>query len=256
MSTIEVKGLSFGYTKETPVLKNINISIKPSSLTAILGKNGCGKSTLLDCIIGYNQTKTGNIFINGKDLHTFSDKQLATEIAYIPQNTVSNMDFTVEEFILFGRNCRLKFGDFLKQEDYDIVHENARLLGVDNLLSKSIHRISGGERQLAYIARALTQESPIIIMDEPTANLDFGNQAVLFSIMKDLQQKGKTVLFTTHNPNHVMDLGCELIGIKDGAEKYAGSASDVMSVDMIKDLYGEKFEVEFDGKHFVIKAIL
>lgn len=253
MTAIEINNVSFGYNKNTKVLDNINISIEACSITAILGKNGCGKSTLLDCIIGYNQIKTGQIMINGKDLKSLSEKQIAKEIAYIPQSTVSNMDFTVEEFILFGRNCRLQFGETLKNEDYDIVRANAKLLGIENILSKNINKISGGERQLAYIARALTQESPIIIMDEPTANLDFGNQAILYSIIQELQTKGKTILFTTHNPNHVMELNCDTIGMKDGSVIYKGAAKEILSIESIKKLYGNNFIVKYDGNFFSIR---
>ncbi len=252
MITIEISNLSFNYVKNIPVLSNINLSIEGGTITAILGKNGCGKSTLLDCMIGYNNYKEGTILINKKGNKIFSEKQLAVEVAYIPQTTISNMDFTVEEFILFGRNCHLKFGESLSKDDFKLMYEKAELVGITNILDKSINKISGGERQLAFIARALVQESPIIIMDEPTANLDFGNQAILFSIIKRLKDEGKTIIYTTHNPNQVRELDCDVIGMRDGLIICHGKAKDVLNIDQIKKLYGDDFDVKLNGNNFTI----
>ena len=238
-SILEVKNLSFGYEKNSKVLDGVNLCIEEGSITAILGKNGCGKSTLLDCVIGYNDYDEGQVIIDKEDIKGFSPKELSKKVAYISQNTTINLDYTVLEFILFGRTCHLAFGSAPKEKDYKIAKENADKLGITHLLSKDINKISGGERQLAFIARALTQESKIIVMDEPTASLDYGNQLRLFEIIMDLKEKGKTIVFTTHNPEHVKLLNCDVTIINDGRIYCTGKANKIVSKEMLEELYGD-----------------
>lgn len=239
---IEVKNLSFGYEKNKPVLKSVNFTVEDGNIVAILGKNGCGKSTLLDCIIGYNDFSQGQIEIDGENIKSLSPRELAKRVAYISQNTVINIDYSVLEFILFGRTCHLSFGERLKDKDYEIVKENAERLGITHLLSKDVNKISGGERQLAFIARALTQESQIIVMDEPTASLDYGNQLRLFEIMKQLSINGKTILFTTHNPEQVKLLDCDVIVISNGTITQPGKPKDIINVKVLTEIYGDIVE--------------
>ena len=238
-SILEVKNLSFGYEKNSKVLDGVNLCIEEGSITAILGKNGCGKSTLLDCVIGYNEYNEGQVIIDKEDIKGFSPKELSKKVAYISQNTTINLDYTVLEFILFGRTCHLAFGSAPKEKDYKIAKENAEKLGITHLLSKDINKISGGERQLAFIARALTQESKIIVMDEPTASLDYGNQLRLFEIIMDLKEKGKTIVFTTHNPEHVKLLNCDVAIIDYRRIIQKGNASEIITKETLISLYGE-----------------
>ena len=244
-NVIEIKDLSFSYEKNKNVLREVNLSIEEGAIVAILGKNGCGKSTLLDCIIGYNDYKQGEIKVDGIDVKLLSSKELAKKVAYISQNTVINIDYTVLEFILFGRNCHLPFGGSPIESDYEIAKKTAEKLGVTHLLSKDINKLSGGERQLAFIARALTQESKIIVMDEPTASLDYGNQIRLFKIVKDLQRAGKTVVFTIHNPEHAIDLNCDVAIMKDGKVIQCGKAKDCITRELLEEIYEIKIG-EFD----------
>lgn len=241
-NAIEVTDLCFEYEKNKPVLDNICFNAEQGSVVAILGKNGCGKSTLLDCIIGYNDFNSGSIKINGRDIKSLSDKELSQNVAYIAQKTEINLDYTVLEFILFGRNCRLKFGASPTQPDYEIAKANAEKCGIIHLLSKDINKLSGGERQLVFIARALTQESPIIIMDEPTASLDYGNQLKLYEMIKDLQKGGKTIVFTTHNPAHVLYLNCTVAVIQSGKITKFGAAKNIVTQQTLKEIYGDIVE--------------
>lgn len=238
-SILDVNNLSFGYEKNKKVLDGVNLCIEEGSITAILGKNGCGKSTLLDCIIGYNEYKEGQVIIDNEDIKRLSHRELSKKVAYISQNTTINLDYTVLEFILFGRTCHLAFGSAPKEKDHKIAKENAEKLGIIHLLSKDINKISGGERQLAFIARALTQESKIIVMDEPTASLDYGNQLRLFEIIMGLKEKGKTIVFTTHNPEHVKLIDCDVAIINDGRIYRTGRANKIITKDMLKELYGD-----------------
>ena len=150
---------------------------------------------------------------------------------------VINIDYTVLEFVLIGRNCHLPFGSSPSESDYEIAKNNAEKLGITHLLSKDINKLSGGERQLACITRALTQESKIIVMDEPTASLDYGNQIRLFKIVKDLQRAGKTVVFTIHNPEHVKNLNCDVAIMKDGKVIQCGKAKDCITRELLEEIY-------------------
>lgn len=235
-SVIEIKNLFFGYERDKYILNGVDLSIEEGAVVAILGKNGCGKSTLLDCIIGYNDYKQGTIKVDDKDVKSLSSKELAKKVAYISQNTVINIDYTVLEFILFGRNCHLPFGIYPNESDYETAKKNAEKLGISHLLSKDINKLSGGEHQLAFVARALTQESKIIVMDEPTASLDYGNQIRLFKIIKELQRDGKTVVFTIHNPEHVIKLNCDVAIMKDGKVIQCGKAKDCITRELLEDI--------------------
>ena len=246
MSIIEIKDLSFGYDKTRKVLENLSASFDEGRIIALIGKNGSGKSTLLDCLLGTNEY-SGEILINGQNIKELSDKEYARLVSFIPQSVQINIDYSIRDFISFGRNPHLKLGLSLTNDDYSKVAENAEKCGITHLLDKDINKVSGGERQLAFIARALTQETPIIIMDEPTASLDFGNQQKLFRIMDSLVKEGKAIVFTTHNPNHLVNLKCDIFAVSNGAL----TKIDELSESSIKSIYGEDFEK--DGKAFLFK---
>ena len=246
MSLIEIKNLSFGYDKNKKVLSDLSASFEQGNIIALIGKNGSGKSTLLDCLLGVNVFE-GTILINKQNIKDLSDKEYARLVSFIPQSVQINIDYSIRDFISFGRNPHTKLGLAISEDDYRIVEENAVKCGIADLLDKDINKVSGGERQLAFIARALTQETPIIIMDEPTAALDFGNQQKLFKIMKSLAEEGKTIIFTTHNPNHLVNLDCDIYAVMEQTIKPMGK----LSKEIIKDIYGEEFEQE--GKAFLFK---
>lgn len=243
---IEVKNLSFGYDKTKKVLDNLSISFNEGRIIALIGKNGSGKSTFLDCLLDSNEYD-GEILVNGQNIRDLPPKSFAKLISFIPQSTQINIDYSIRDFISFGRNPHTGFGLSLTAEDFRKVEANAEKCGIKELLDKDINKVSGGERQLAFIARALTQETPIIIMDEPTASLDFGNQQKLFKIMKSLVEEGKTIIFTTHNPNHLVNLDCDIYSVKADVLKKINKLDEKT----IKEIYGDEFE--YDGKSFLFK---
>lgn len=245
-SIVEIKNLSFGYDKTRKVLDGLTASFDVGRIVALIGKNGSGKSTLLDCLLGANDY-SGDILINNQNIKDLSAKSYARLVSFIPQSVQINIDYSIKDFISFGRNPHVGFGLSLSDEDYNIVEENAEKCGVKHLLDKDINKVSGGERQLAFIARALTQETPIIVMDEPTASLDFGNQQKLFKIMNNLAREGKTIIFTTHNPNHLVNLDCDIYAVNEGTLKHI----ETLNEEIVKEIYGEEFER--DGKSFLFK---
>lgn len=250
IKAIQIENLYFGYDKKTEVLHYVSLDIIKGSITAILGRNGCGKSTLLDCIIGYNPIKKGCIKIDNIKIDDLGQSELARKISYISQNTAINIDYKVLDFILFGRNCFLKLGKGPSENDYEIVKDNAKKCNITHLLNKEVNKLSGGEKQLVLIARALTQESPIIIMDEPSSSLDFCNQAILFSMIKQLQVDGKTVVFTTHNPNHLLNMNCNLVLMKSGKILEAGTAMKLLNKKTLEKVYDRSINDSGKNKCF------
>lgn len=253
MNILSVKNLTFSYDNKRNILNGIDFSIKKGTITAFLGKNGSGKSTLLDNIIGVHSVQEDTIYICDKDLSKLSPTERSRLVAYVPQSSTVNMDFTVFEYILFGRNCHIPFGKAPSKEDYDKVYYYAEVCGITGLLDKDVNKISGGEKQLACIARALTQESSIIIMDEPTASLDFGNQAKILNLMISLKNDGKTIMFTTHNPNYLLDIDCEVVILSEGKILKSGRACETIDVEVLKAIYGE-FVLESCSRHFSYKV--
>ena len=243
---INIKNLSFGYLKDKLVLDNISAEFDKGRIIALIGRNGSGKSTFLDCLLGINDY-SGEIIIDGQNTKNLSDREYAHLVSFIPQSVQINIDYSIRDFISFGRNPYLKIGQTPSSKDFELVEINAKKCGIEELLDKDINKVSGGERQLAFIARALTQETPIIIMDEPTAALDFGNQQKLFKTMKERAKEGKTIIFTTHNPNHLINLECDIFAVKDKNI----FKIDELNGDVVKDIYGEEFE--WDGKSFLFK---
>lgn len=243
---IKVKNLSFGYLKNRLVLDDISLEFEKGRIIALIGRNGSGKSTFLDCLLGVNDYE-GEIFVCDSNIKELSDKEYARHVSFIPQSAQINIDYSIRDFISFGRNPYLKLGQTPSKKDFDLVTNNAKKCGIADLLDQDINKISGGERQLAFIARALTQETPIIIMDEPTSALDFGNQQKLFKTMKELAKEGKTIIFTTHNPNHLVNLGCDIFTVKDKRILKLDELNDTA----IKEIYGEEFQRE--GKSFLFK---
>lgn len=236
-SIIEIKNLSFGYEKGVNVLSNINVAFSKGRIIALLGKNGSGKSTFIDCLLGNNDF-SGDILIKGKNIRSYSDKELSKVVSFIPQSVQINIDYLIEEFISFGRNPHLSLMGKLSNQDYEMIIKYAEKCEISHLLKKSINKVSGGERQLAFITRALVQETDIIVMDEPTAALDFGNQQRLFKIMNELVCMGKTIIFTTHNPNHLVNIDCDIFAVKEKCI----SKVDILNSDVLKEIYGVEFE--------------
>ncbi len=234
---IEIKNLSFSYEKGKTVLDNISLSIEKNTINAILGANGSGKSTLLDCLVGINKPGSGTIIVDGKDIDFYTSSEFARNVAYISQSTAINIDYTVREFVMFGRSPYLGLGKAPGDEDYKKCDLYAEKLGIAHLLDKSITRISGGERQLCFICRALTQESEILVFDEPLSSLDYGNQNKLLSLFVELQKEGKTIVFTTHNPIQLLDFDCNALILKGGKVISNGPSQMVITSKLIENIY-------------------
>ena len=244
-SAIDVSDLSFTYRKGKRVLESVSFSIAQGDVLTILGPNGSGKTTLLNCLLMNNMQYSGKICLFGRDLRTYQTKEYASSVAYVPQLARLNFEYTVEDFVLMGINPHKSFFEQPQARDYAMVYKSLELLGIRNLSAQLMGEISGGERQLAYIARALTQQPKIIIMDEPTSALDYSNQYKVIQILKRLNQDGYTVILTSHNPEYAFMLG-GYVGMIYRNERFQfGPAEELMNDDNLSKLYGTDIRVKY-----------
>ena len=234
---IKVENLSFNYV-DFEVLKDISFEVNQGEICAIFGPNGAGKSTLFKCIVGFLKPNKGRILVDGKDIINLSPKERAKILAYVPQEHKPSFPYLVKEIVLMGRNPHLSLlGP--KKEDYEIAYKCLRQVGIGHLADRVYSNLSGGQRQLVLLARALAQETNIMLLDEPTSALDFKNQLKIWDILKKLKESGITIIVTVHDPNHVLWFCDKVIILNKGEILDIGSPLEVLNENNIKKLYGD-----------------
>jgi iron complex transport system ATP-binding protein len=237
---IEVNNLSFAY-KSRNVLREINMSAEAGKITALIGANGTGKSTLLKNICGLINGK-GNINVSGKNLAAYSRGELARHISYLSQDTVSNAILSVFEVVLLGRVERLT--QRVADSELLIVRDVLRRLNLEAFASRNIGELSGGQRQLVFIAQTLVRNPKILIMDEPTSNLDMYYQFQIMNLLKELTvREGFTTLITLHQLDLAARFADHVVVINDGVIYGAGPPEKILTSKMFRDVYRMNGEV-------------
>lgn len=247
--SIEVKDLCFSYG-EREVLHGVSFKAEQGEFLSILGPNGVGKSTLFRCVLGLLRDYTGSITVEGRDAKSLSIREAAKLVAYIPQSSHPAFNYSVRDIVLMGTTSGLGTFSTPKKEDVRRVEEALEKIGISHLAERCFHRISGGERQLALIARALVQRAPVLMLDEPTASLDFGNQLLVLTQARELAREGYTVIQTTHNPEQSYMFSDRILALRGGEVLTEGRPRDVLTSDMMRQLYGVEVEVSslFDDR--------
>ena len=220
--SIEVERLSFSYGTH-PVLRDVSFRAEPGQLVAVLGPNGAGKSTLFRCMLGFLPHYQGSISLCGRDVRHLPRRELAHLAAYIPQSSQPLFDYTVRDTV--GR------------QQLETAQRMMELVGIAPLADRGIRRISGGERQLALIARALAQQARILLMDEPAANLDYGNQFRLLQQVRRLTEQGYTVLLSTHDPEHALRFATHVLALHGGTVAACGPVEEMLTEELLHTLY-------------------
>lgn len=247
---LETKGLSFSYGG-TQILKNVDFRAYEGQLVALIGPNGAGKSTLFKCILKFLHGYEGEILLNGEDMAKMSRPQIAKKIAYIPQTSVPVFNYTVHDIVLMGLTGGLKPLETPKKHHLEKVDAVLADMGISYLADRGFGRISGGERQLVLLARAIVQDARILVMDEPTANLDYGNQFRVMEKVRNLVNNGYTIILSTHNPEHALLFAEKAFVLKNGKVEAAGPSRDVLTEELMEDLYDVKvrlLDTEFRGE--------
>lgn len=248
---IETKGLSFSYG-ETQILKDVDFRAYEGQLVALIGPNGAGKSTLFKCILNFIRNYKGEILLNGKNMARMSRAQIAGKIAYIPQTSVPVFNYTVHDIVLMGLTGGLRPLEMPKKHHIAKVDDVLNDMGISHLASRGFGRISGGERQLVLLARAIVQDAKILVMDEPTANLDYGNQFRVMERVRNLVNNGYTIILSTHNPEHALLFAEKAFVLQNGEVKAAGPSREVLTEELMEQLYNVKvrlLDTEFRGEN-------
>lgn len=239
MVKISIRNLSFAYRKEN-VLKNLSLDFETGRLSMILGPNGSGKSTLLKCINGILKTATGTISVNGEDVQHLSRNKKARLMTYVPQQENQVFSGTVYETVLMGRKPYIGWSPGRK--DHVIVNRVIKDLDLEQISGEYLNELSGGQRQRVIIGRALAQQPEVLLLDEPTANLDLKHQLEVMQLLKSLTARQITVIIAIHDLNLASAYADRLILLDDG-QLFAGGDQDILGSENIKKLYQVEVEV-------------
>ena len=254
---LDVQNLAFGHPGRT-LGQAINFDVKAGEVLCALGPNGSGKTTLFRTLLGLLPVHGGSIALNGKLLTSCTPSERAKLVAYVPQAGNSYFAFTVQEVVLMGRTAHIGLFAAPGPKDFSAAIAALEELRISHLADKSFTQISGGERQLALIARALAQASPLLILDEPTASLDFGNQSLMLNEILRLKASGRSVLFCTHDPDHALRCADRALLLHEGKVLAVGSPREVVNAANLRVLYGvdvELIEGQSGGQPFCRPAL-
>ena len=243
---IEVENLSFGYTSEATILKSISFEVAQGAFIAIAGPNGAGKSTLLNLMCRALTPKSGTIRINSKPIGSYDTQALATKVAVVRQEFVPIFGFSVMETVLMARTPYYSSTGFERQVDREIVDDALKATETAQFASRPLTSLSSGERQRVFIARALAQNSLIMLLDEPTNFLDLKHQAGIYDLLKAAQvEKGKTIIAVTHDINLATQYCDEILLLGTDSSYHFGKTKAVLLPEKIKEIFNVDI---FSGK--------
>ncbi len=239
---LAARELAFGYPRVT-VGEGISLDVAPGEVFCLLGPNGCGKTTLFRTLLGLLPPRGGAVSLDGRPLNSLPKAARARRMGYVPQAGAPSFPFTVFETALMGRASHVGLFATPGPTDHAAARAALEAIGIAHLAARRVTEISGGERQMTLIARALTQEPALIVMDEPTASLDFGNQARVIATIRALSARGIAVVLSTHDPGHAFACADRVALMKSGRIVAQGRPETVLTPARLRDLYGVEIAV-------------
>ena len=237
-AAIEVEDLTYSYDDEQRLLERVSFSVPENSIVTVLGKNGVGKTTLLNCLLGLNRRYSGTVRIFGRDIREHSRKELARTIGLVPQLSQVSFDYTVDEFVLLGTAPQLGYFSVPNRDEKHLVDRALDMLGISQLKHRFVNSLSGGERQLVYIARTIVQRPRILVMDEPTSALDFGNSIAITDLIGRLRDDGYTIILTCHDPDLSFFFHGYTVAMFPQNRVVLGRSDELLSDEVLSQLYG------------------
>ena len=239
---MKIENLHFSYGSRE-VLKGVSFGIDDSGFVSVLGPNGAGKSTLFRCMLGLLEPSEGSVHICGRNIRQMPPAELSHRVAYIPQSHNPVFNFSVFDMVLMGTTAQLSPFSSPGKEQERMAEEAMERIGIAHLRDRGCANISGGERQLALIARAIAQQAKILVMDEPSASLDYGNKLRVMETVKTLTHEGYTVIQSTHDPDQAYLYSDQILALYDGKILACGTPRETISSELISTLYGVDVEV-------------
>ncbi len=248
---LKIDKVEFRYSS-TPVLKDICLELDGCKFVSIMGPNGVGKSTLIHCINKILSPTAGSVFIDGEDVKNINLKSMAKQVGYVPYSASDTFPLTVVDTVLMGRHPHSTWGSL--DEDLDIVYDTLELLEISDLAMRSFNELSAGQHQKVMLARGLVQEPKILLLDEPTSNLDIRHQLEVTRILKELAiEKNILIIMISHDINIAAKYADEVIMMHDGGIFAVGTPAEVITEDNLETVYGVRSKVIFDeGRPHVI----
>lgn len=242
---LAARGLALGYGNHT-VIRDLDIALPAARVTAIVGPNGCGKSTLLAGLARLHAPSAGTITLDGRDLRGFGARELARRLALLPQHVTAPEGLTVAELIRFGRQPHQGWLRQWSAEDARVVDEAIALADLHALAERPLEAMSGGQRQRAWIAMTIAQQTPTILLDEPTAALDLGHAIEVFELIRELAAAGKTIVMVLHDLANACRFADHLVAMRDGRIVAAGPPGEIITPALVRELYGIDCELFTD----------
>ena len=239
---MKVENLHFSYGNHE-VLKGVSFGVEDSGFVSLLGPNGAGKSTLFKCMLGLLQPSRGSVHICGRDIRSMPAAELSHRVAYIPQSHSPVFNFSVYDMVLMGTTAQT--GSFASpgKRQRSLTNKALKRLGIDHLADRGYASLSGGERQLVLMARAIAQEARVLVMDEPSAALDFGNRMRVMHTVQSLTRDGYAVIQSTHDPEQAYMYSDKILALNGGRVVAFGTPQDTMDASLVSALYGVDVEV-------------
>ncbi len=248
---LEIKGVQFSYGS-VPVLKDISLGIRDGEVLSLVGPNGSGKTTFLKCINRILKPKRGTILVEGRDVTRVGLKELARSLGYVPQSAPSSFPLTVYDTVLLGRKPHVNWR--LGEMDKEVAFGVLRLMELDDMALRLFNELSGGEKQKVLMARALAQEPQVLLLDEPTSNLDLRHQLEVLELVIDMvKERGLSAVMAMHDLNLASRFSDRIVMLKDGKIYAAGEPGEVLNSDNIKKIYGVETTVNSNsGRPYII----
>lgn len=234
---LNVHKLSCGYGT-TKVVDSISLTLEEGEILCLLGPNGVGKTTFFKTLLGFLKPLNGQVLMDNQNIFKWPRKKIAQTIAYVPQAHTLPFPFLTSDVVVAGRNAHSGITSTPTKKDHEYADKCMTELGIRHLRNQIYTELSGGEQQMVLIARAITQEPRLLVMDEPTSNLDYGNQVKIINLIHKLSHKNMAVIMTTHSPDHALLCASRVMVFQNGQQSHTGTAEKIITGELLHSVYG------------------